>query len=140
MTRNIGAADLGINPEDMEELLRGEAWEAGPGKKRRRGRWRRIDQHIGAPISFIKEVCLMTGARSDLIVALCIFRRVCMCDSWTVTLPNADPASLDVDRRCKQKALIRLQSAGLVKMKNKAGHSARITLLWRPSPSNEDDI
>ena len=138
--RNIDAADLGINPEDMEELLRGEAWKAAPGKKRGHRQWRRIDQHIGAPISFIKEVCLMTGGRADLIVALCIFRRVCVCDSWTVTLPNAELASLDVDRRCKQKALTRLQHAGLIRVKNRAGHSARMTLLWRPPPSDGDDI
>jgi hypothetical protein len=140
MTRHIDAADLGINQEEMEELLKGEAWETAPGKKRGRRQWRRIDQHIGAPISFIRDVCLMTAGRADLIVALCIFRRVCVCDSWTVTLPNAELASLDVDRRCKQKALARLQKAELIKVKNRPGHSAKITLLWRPSPSEEDDI
>jgi hypothetical protein len=134
MTRSIDAASLGIDPGELEELLEGET------ASKKHGRRLRTDRHIGAPVPFITEVCLLTEGRSALVVALCIFRRVCVCDSWTVTLPNDELASLGVNRRRKQEALVKLQDADLIKVKNATGHTARITLLWRPgSPSVGED-
>ena len=127
MTRTIDAASLGIDPDELEKLLEGETI---PGKRVWR---RRAAQHIGAPLAFLTEVCLLTEGRAALVVALCIFRRVCICDSWTVTLPSAELASLGVDRRRKREALAKLRSADLIKVRNSVGQTARITVLWRPS-------
>jgi hypothetical protein len=128
MTRHIKATDLGIDPSEMEEFLKGEIVRGKHGQRRRRA-----GQHIGAPLAFVTEVCLLTEGRAALVMALCVFRRVCVCDSWTVTLPSDELGPLGIDRQRKRVALLKLQGAGLIKVRNSVGRTARITLLWRPS-------
>jgi hypothetical protein len=136
MTRNIDAASLGIDPDELNEILGAEtvSGKRGPQRGRRTDR-----RHIGAPLAFMEEVCLLTDGRAALMVALYIYRRVCVCDSWTVTLPNAELARLGVERRRKGEALTQLENVGLIKVKkNSAGRSARVSLIWQPMSSEED--
>jgi hypothetical protein len=87
--------------------------------------------YIGAPLSFVSDVCRLTEGRIALVAALCIYRRTVVCKSRTVTLPGDDLAKLGVDRSHKKRALATLQSAGLIKVKNAVGRTAKITLLWQ---------
>ena len=85
-------------------------------------------QLLGAPFEFISEVCRLTTGR---MVAQCIYRRTIVCDCLTVTLPSGELARLGVNRQYKQKALIQLQRAGLIKVENVEGRTALVTLLWQ---------
>ena len=115
---------LAIDPNLIEQVLREQ-------KRERKRQPRRAVRYIGAPLSFVRDVCRLTERRATLVVALCIYRRVSICNSRTVTLPNADLAELSIDWRRKREALAKLQHAGLIKVKNTTGRTARITLKWR---------
>ena len=129
MTKKIDVTDLGIDPDEMEEMLeKMTAPESKQGRKLPRAK-----RYIGAPLAFIHEVCLLTEGRSALAVAFCIYRRVCIDRNRTVTLPSAELGPLGVDRPRKREALTRLQNAGLIEVKNATGRTAQVTLLWQSS-------
>ena len=91
----------------------------------------RIRKLLGAPFEFVEDVCRSTEGRTALVVALHLYRRVMICNSLTVTLPSDELAALKVTRQDKQKALIRLQQAGLVKLARVKGRTTQVTLMWR---------
>jgi hypothetical protein len=100
----------------------------------------RAKRLIGAPFEFVAEVCRLTAGRATLVVALHIYRRVQICDNRTVTLPSGELAELGIVPQYKQTALIKLQRAGLVKVENETGRTARVTLIWQQDqPSLPDD-
>jgi hypothetical protein len=77
------------------------------------------------------DVCRLTEGRAALVVAALIFRRTCVCNSRTVTLPGADLAKLGISLRAKNKALARLAVVGLIRIERSyPGRTARVTLLW----------
>jgi hypothetical protein len=88
---------------------------------------------IGAPLEFVADVCRLTQGRTALVVALCIYRRVHVCGDQTVTLPSDELDELGIDRRRKGEALTKLQQAGLIKVENARGRTARVTLIWQRS-------
>lgn len=93
----------------------------------------RAKRLIGAPLEFVADACRLTEGRAALVVALCIYRRISICNTRTVTLPSGELAELGIDRSYKRRALIKLQRAGLIKVENAWGQTARITLLWQKS-------
>jgi hypothetical protein len=95
---------------------------------KRRPRAKRL---IGAPLEFVADVCRLTEGRAALVVALYIYRRVHICNGRTVTLPSGELAELGINRSYKRKALIKLQRAGLIKLENVGGRTARVTLIWQ---------
>jgi len=92
---------------------------------------RRAKRLIGAPLEFVSDVCRLTTGRATLVVALYTYRRVQICDNRTVTLPSGELAELGIVPQYKQTALIKLQRAGLVKVENESGRTARVTLIWQ---------
>ena len=91
----------------------------------------RAKRLMGAPLEFVADVCRLTEGRATLVVALYIYRRVQICDNRTVTLPSGELAELGIVPQNKQRALIKLQRAGLSKVENARGRTARVTLIWR---------
>jgi hypothetical protein len=91
----------------------------------------RAKRFIGAPFEFVADVCRLTKGRATLVVALYTYRRVQICNSSTVTLPSRELAELGIVRQYKQTALIKLQRAGLIKVENGRGRTARVTLMWQ---------
>jgi hypothetical protein len=81
---NIDAEKLGIDPDLFEQVL-----EEKIATSKRKQRPRPAARHIGAPQSFVNDVCLLTKGRAALVVALCIYRRTRVCHSRTVTLLTA---------------------------------------------------
>src|SRR5262245_40172623 len=77
------------------------------------GRLKRGRRHIGVPIDFLIDVCQRTEGRAALVVALYIYRRTHVCRSQTVTLPAGELAELGVSLRQKNRALAKLEAAGL---------------------------
>jgi hypothetical protein len=124
---DIDAGKLGIDPDLIEQVLEKRADAA----KRKRP-LRRTIRYIGAPLSFVHDVCRLTEGRTTLLVALCIYRRTHVCNSRTVTLPSVELAELGIARKSKRDALAKLQRARLIKVKNAVGRTSRITLTWRP--------
>jgi hypothetical protein len=122
--RDLDEWDAEIDAE-FQRVVRG-AKAAG---LRKRGR-----RHVGVPVDFLADVCRLTRGRSTVLVALCIYRRTCVCRSKTVTLPGADIAELGISRSLKNKALAKLEAAGLIRLeKGAGGQSARVTLTWQPN-------
>ena len=91
----------------------------------------RAKRLMGAPLEFVADVCRLTEGRATLVVALYIYRRTHICGSQTVTLPSGELAELGIVRHAKRKALIKLQRAGLIKVENVRGRTARVTLIWQ---------
>jgi hypothetical protein len=101
---------------------------------KRAGRLKRGRRHVGAPLSFLVDVCQRTDGRTALIVALYVYRRTHVCRSQTVTLPAGELADLGVGLRQKNKALAKLEAAGLVRLEKVApGRATKVTLTWQPS-------
>jgi len=96
------------------------------------GRHKRSRRLVACPWAFLVDVCRLTEGRAALAVAVYVYRRTYVCTSQTVTLPTAELAELGVDRSLKQKALARLEAAGLIRIENTKGRSAKVTLLWQP--------
>lgn len=87
---------------------------------------------IGAPLTFFYDVCHLTDGRAALTVALLIYRRTCICQSRTVTLPEAELTAAGITRSEKQRALVRLAAAGIVRLeKVSTRRAAKVTLLWQ---------
>src|SRR6516164_9835341 len=91
----------------------------------------RATRLLGAPFEFVADVCRLTTGRATLVVALYIYRRVQICDNRTVTLPSGELAELGIVPQNKQRALIKLQRAGLIEVENESGRTARVTLIWQ---------
>jgi hypothetical protein len=92
---------------------------------------RRAKRLLGAPFEFVADVCRLTEGRATLVAALYIYRRVRICDDRTVTLPSGELAELGIVRQNKQRALIKLQRARLIKVENESGRTSRVTLIWQ---------
>jgi hypothetical protein len=92
---------------------------------------RRAKRLLGASFEFVVDVCRLTEGRATLVVALSVYRRVQVCSNRTVTLPSGELAELGIVRQNKQRALIKLQRAGLIKVENESGRTARVTLIWQ---------
>jgi len=110
---------------DFQRVVRGAkaTGQRKPGKK-----------HIGCPLAFAIDVCRLTEGRTTLIVAQLIYRRTHVCRDPTVTLPADELAGFDINRRDKNKALTKLEVAGLIRIERTApGRSTKVTLTWKPS-------
>jgi hypothetical protein len=109
---------------DFQRVVRGDK----AARQRKRGK-----RHIGCPLAFAIDVCRLTEGRTTLIVAQLIYRRTHVCRSQTVTLPAGELAELGVSLRQKNKALAKLEAAGLIRLERMtAGRSTRVTLTWQP--------
>ena len=98
------------------------------------GRLKRGRRLVAFPWAFLVAVCQRTEGRTALVVAMYIYRRTHVCRSQTVTLPAGELAELGIDRRDKNKALVKLEAAGLIRIERMAiGQSAKVTLTWQPS-------
>ena len=95
------------------------------------GRKKRGQRLVGFPFAFLADVCRSTEGRAPLVVAMLIYRRTCVCNSRTVTLPGVELTELGVDRSMKRKALAQLEAAGLVRVERASGRTAKVTLLWK---------
>jgi hypothetical protein len=90
-------------------------------------------RYIGCPLGFLADVYRLTEGRTTLVVALYIYRRMCIENKQTVTPPADELRALGIDRRRKREALSKLQAAGLIKIrKAPVGRPAKVTLTWRP--------
>jgi hypothetical protein len=83
------------------------------------------------PLSEVRVVGKLPG--KALLVWLLIHHRVRMTRQPEITLPSGLLASVGVDPRAKARALIALEHAGLVRVRQSPGKTARISLTMTPS-------
>jgi hypothetical protein len=90
---------------------------------------RRTNAFIGCPMSWLKRVLLAVRSAEQL-AALYVYRRTKICRSRTVSVSNAElQRELGIDRRIKYRALTGLESAGVIRLKNRIGRAVTVTLL-----------
>jgi hypothetical protein len=95
--------------------------------KRKRGR-----QHMGAPLAYWALVCRIASTDATVPIALCIYRRVVVCGTSTITLPQRELTELGISRFAKMRSLARLEKVGLIRTERPgSGRSIQITLLRR---------
>jgi hypothetical protein len=96
------------------------------------GRRKRGRRYIGFPLAFLVDVCRLVPGRSavPIAIAVLIYRRTIVCRSRTVTLPGTELAELGIDRPQKSRALALLARVGLIRIEQKPGRTAAVTLLW----------
>ena len=125
MIRNIDAGKLDIDPGEMEEVLEGRPSTKRSSGSRARPIYRRSAALRDRRLPVDRRPCCPGGG------ALYFPPRLCL------PPPDGDASQrrnleLDIDRRRKREALARLQNAGSDQGAKSVGHTARITLLWRP--------
>jgi hypothetical protein len=81
------------------------------------------DGHIGCPLSWFRLVFPVVRGKSELAVALWLYRLRSIRHSRTITVSNGALAELGVDRFAKYRGLRRLAKAGLITIKSNNGKS-----------------
>jgi len=127
--RTMAESELAQWDLEIEEKYKREVADTNRAGQRKRGRG-----HIGCPWAFLVDVCRLTEGRTAMLMALFVYRRTKVEKSRTVKLPADDLADMGIDRRRKNKALAKLEIAGLIKIERMAvGQSADVTLTWKPN-------
>ena len=123
---NATERDLDEWDAEIEAEFQRVVRETKAAGQRKKGR-----QHMGFPLAFLIDVCRLTEGRTALVVAMYIYRRTHVCRSQTVTLPAGELAELGIPRRRKNEALVKLETARLIRIDRMApGQSAKVTLIW----------
>ena len=86
----------------------------GASKAKAHKRERRL---VAVPFAFMADVRGKTTGCETLIVAMLIYRRMCVCNRRTVKLPGAELAELGINREVKRRALTQLIRAGFIRAK-----------------------
>jgi hypothetical protein len=90
-------------------------------------------RHIGCPLSWFRLVFPVVRGKSELAVALCLYRLRAVQRSRTVTVSNVGLlAELGIDRFAKYRALRRLSEAGIIIIKRCGKSSLKIEFTHRP--------
>jgi hypothetical protein len=118
------------NKDLWVETGEGPLDDIGPkvvGFSRQRYRW------VGCPWALLVDACRAAdrGRTTIALVALLIYRRTQVCKSQTVTLPTIELRELGISQYQKTRALDVLQAGRLITVKEHAGRSPRVTLLWK---------
>jgi hypothetical protein len=94
----------------------------------------RAAQWIGCPLPWLVEVAKKTTRGRQLLVMLLLYRRCCQCKTGTVTLPTRECEAFGMNRHKKVNTLRQLRRLGLLKIAQRPGMPARITVIgWRNS-------
>jgi CRP-like cAMP-binding protein len=125
----MNADDLWLKdqPDDLADLATGRIEQAEADASR----------HIGCPLSWFTLVFPVVRGKSELAVALCLYRLRAVQRSRTVTVSNVGLlAELGIDRFAKYRALRRLAEAGIITVKRCGKSSLKIEFAKRPKRPN----
>ena len=96
---------------------------------------RRSGRHIGCPTPWFAWVLPRVKSRDQLALALYLYRRCCICNSSTVTVPNSEIAELfDISRWGKCRLLRTLERAGVLERLENGRRVVRVRLCAWPEP------
>jgi hypothetical protein len=100
----------------------------------------RSGRYIGCPMSWLAWVFPLVRGKNQLLMALYLYRRCCVCSSDTVTVPNDEVGELlDLSRWAKCRALRGLEQTGIIKRIGRNGwrHATKIQLCCWPAPPSK---
>jgi hypothetical protein len=124
---------------DVDETARLARWDAEIEAEFQRvvastkaaGRAKRGRRLVAFPWAYLRDVYRSVDGRAAVVVAMVIYRRIHVCKNRTVTLPGSELEELGMSRKLKQRALARLETAGLIRVEKSApGRAVKVTLLW----------
>ncbi len=96
---------------------------------------RKSDRFIGCPVPWLAWVAPLTKSKEQLIVALYLYRRCCICRSNTVTVPTEELEELGIGRWGKYRMLPLLEQAGVLRItETSRQETLKVRLLHWPDP------
>jgi hypothetical protein len=101
-----------------------------PARRRRRARPAADDRHIGCPLTWLQLVFPIVRGKSELAVALAIYRLHVVRKSRTITVSNVSLlAELGVHRQAKYRVLRRLAAAGIITVARRSKRALMVTFV-----------
>jgi hypothetical protein len=101
----------------------------------KRGSRRRV-AYIGCPLSWFGWVMPLVKSKRQLAFVLLLYRRCCICQSATVTVPTEVFENLGISRRQKRTQLLALEAAEVIRVEaTQNGWVGKITLVNWPEPA-----
>jgi hypothetical protein len=83
-------------------------------------------------MAWLEQILPYIRGEGQLIVALLLYRAwVLRGRRRTFDFPNGDLKKLGIHRSVKQRALAKLETAGLITVKHQTGHAPRVTRQWQ---------
>ena len=98
---------------------------------------KRSSRHMGCPLPWFVWMLPLVKSKDQLAMALYLYRRCCICNSDTVTVPNDEVEELlDFSRWAKCRALSGLEQARVLRRIGRNGwrHATKIQLCCWPGP------
>jgi hypothetical protein len=88
---------------------------------------------IGCPLEWFTWAFGLTKSKEQFALALYLYRRACIVRGAMVTVPNRELTELGFGgRTSKRRLLLGLESAGVIRVEQRNGRAARVTLLRWP--------
>jgi hypothetical protein len=117
---------------------------ADPNWQKKARKPRRSSRFIGCPVPWFSWLCSRIdgrggGGKNQLLVALYVYRRCCIANSDTVTVPNSEIEELfSIDRFAKTRALRSLERHGVLWIVGNGRRVAKVRLrAWPDAPSSQ---
>lgn len=96
---------------------------------------KRSSRLIGCPVSWFAWVFPLVKSKEQLAVALYLYRRCCICNSHTVTVPSNEITELlNFSRWGKYRTLLALEQAGILRREENGGRTTKVRLCSWPDP------
>jgi hypothetical protein len=112
----------------------GDPLEDPHGRKTKKPK--RSGRLIGCPVPWFVWVFPLVKSKEQLALALYLYRRCCICNSDTVTVPSSEITELlDFSRWGKYRALLALEQAGILRREENGGRTTKVRLCSWPDPS-----
>jgi hypothetical protein len=90
------------------------------------------EHFIGCPIWWLQRVLPVVSSKNQLVVAIYLCRRQAVCGARrTFDVPNSELKSLGISRQTKYQTLVRLEAAGVIRIKRKGKGALTVTILSR---------
>jgi hypothetical protein len=90
---------------------------------------KRSAQHIGCPVPWLKKVYEVSRSRTDIVVALYLYRWHILRKRRTVSASNVELAEFGINRLEKYRSLERLEKGELIKVGRRGKHALKVTLV-----------
>jgi hypothetical protein len=90
---------------------------------------------IGCPVPWFVWVLPLVKTKNQLAMVFYLYRRCCVCNSDTVTVPNDEVKELlDISRWGKRRYLVALEQAGILRIRETGRRMAKVQLCYWPDP------
>jgi hypothetical protein len=100
----------------------------------RRTTKRRAGRFIGCSVPWLAWVLPLVKSKEQLALALCVYRRCCVQNSNTVTVPTEELTELGIGRWAKYHLVPKLEQVGLLRVLESGRGTIKVQLLHWPDP------